>query len=123
MGFTALIGVIFPFAVAAQSSLPRPATASTQPWWIIFNGAVVMPISFFCLATGPRYIFGAGGRDVLSARNRARAGLGVDDLFRGADAQRLIGGAILIVALVAHSLWQLADGRRRKAVTAVRHPA
>jgi hypothetical protein len=35
----------------------------------------------------------------------------------------LIGGSILIVALVAHSLWQLMDGRKRRASTAVRRPA
>ena len=37
----------------------------------------------------------------------------------------LIGGTILIVALVAHSLWQLAEGRRRRAAqrSGIRHSA
>jgi drug/metabolite transporter (DMT)-like permease len=34
----------------------------------------------------------------------------------------LIGGTILVTALVAHSLWQLHQGRKRRAATAVRHP-
>ena len=38
--------------------LGRQAFNVEAPWWIIFNGAVIMPISFFCLATGPRYISG-----------------------------------------------------------------
>ena len=58
MGFTALVGVIFPFVVAAVWSR-KTGYRVDAPWWIIFNGAVVMPISFFCLATGPRYISGA----------------------------------------------------------------
>ena len=87
MGFTALIGVIFPFLVAAvmvgQRRLPGRA-----PWWIIFNGAIVMPISFFCLATGPRYISGPEVAMFYLLGNRARAGLGVDDLCRNAVAQQ-----------------------------------
>ena len=35
----------------------------------------------------------------------------------------MIGGTILIVALVAHSLWQLADGRRRTAASGGAAPA
>ena len=35
----------------------------------------------------------------------------------------MIGGVIIIVALIAHSLWQLHDGRKRRAAPAVRHPA
>jgi hypothetical protein len=35
----------------------------------------------------------------------------------------LIGGTILIVTLVVHSLWQLHDGRKRRAATIMRHPA
>ena len=39
------------------------------------------------------------------------------------SGRSLTGGAILIVALVAHSLWQLHEGRRRRAALAPRHPA
>jgi hypothetical protein len=39
------------------------------------------------------------------------------------DRNSLIGGVILIVALVAHSIWQLVRGRRRRAETAVEYPA
>jgi hypothetical protein len=35
----------------------------------------------------------------------------------------MIGGSILIVSLIAHSLWQLRQGRRRRAAALVRHPA
>ena len=36
-------------------------------------------------------------------------------------AASLVGGLILVVALVAHSLWQIRDGRRRRAAQAIRH--
>ncbi len=35
----------------------------------------------------------------------------------------LIGGVILITALVFHSVWQLHQGRKRRMARAVRHPA
>jgi drug/metabolite transporter (DMT)-like permease len=122
MGFTGLIGVIFPFAIAAIV-VAKTGYRIDQPWWIIFNGAVVMPISFFCLATGPRYLSGAEVA-MFYLLETVLAPVWVWLIFSEAPSRNaLIGGTILIVALVAHSLWQLADGRRRKSVTAVRHPA
>ena len=35
----------------------------------------------------------------------------------------LIGGTVLIVTLVVHSLWQLHEGRKRRAALAISHPA
>jgi drug/metabolite transporter (DMT)-like permease len=94
-----------------------------QPWWIIFNGAVVMPISFFCLANGPRYLSGPEVA-MFYLLETVFAPVWVWLIFAEAPSRNaLIGGTILIVALVAHSLWQLAEGRRRKAATAVQHPA
>ena len=57
MGFTALVGVVFPLAVAAFM-VGGQGFRIDEPWWIVFNGAVIMPLSFFCLAQGPRYISG-----------------------------------------------------------------
>ena len=87
MGFTALIGVIFPFAIAAivvaEDRLPRrPAMVDHLQRRGGHADLVLLP------RHRPEISVGAGGRDVLSARNRARAGLGVADLFRGAIAQR-----------------------------------
>ena len=121
MGFTALIGVIFPFVIAAIV-VARTGYRVDQPWWIIFNGAVVMPISFFCLANGPRYLSGPEVA-MFYLLETVFAPVWVWLIFSEAPSRNaLIGGTILIVALVAHSLWQLAEGRRRKAATAVRHP-
>jgi drug/metabolite transporter (DMT)-like permease len=121
MGFTALVGVIFPFVIAAIV-VARTGYRVDQPWWIIFNGAVVMPISFFCLANGPRYLSGPEVA-MFYLLETVFAPVWVWLIFSEAPSRNALnGGTILIVALVAHSLWQLAEGRRRKAATAVRHP-
>ena len=122
MGFTALIGVIFPCAVAAFM-VSGTGLQVEAPWWIIFNGAVIMPVSFFCLATGPRYISGPEVA-MFYLLETVLAPIWVWMIFYETPTRNsLIGGVILIVALVAHSLWQLLDGRKRRASMAVRHPA
>jgi len=114
MGFTALIGVIMPFLVALAVVGGSAGYRVDAPWWIIFNGAVVMPISFFCLATGPRYISGAEVA-MFYLLETVLAPVWVWMIFSEVPSTNsLIGGAILIIALVAHSTWQLLEGRRRR---------
>jgi drug/metabolite transporter (DMT)-like permease len=121
MGFTSLVAVILPAAVAlfmvADSGYRIDA-----PWWIIFNGVVIMPLAFFCLATGPKYISGPEVA-MFYLLETVLAPVWVWLIFSEAPTTRsLIGGVILIVALVAHSLWQLVEGRRRRAARVLRHP-
>ena len=121
MGFAALVAVIIPAAVAAVMVLHTGYDVA-EPWWIIFNGAVVMPISFFCLATGPKYISGPEVA-MFYLLETVLAPIWVWLIFaERPTTQSLIGGAILVAALVAHSLWQLLEGRRRKAARVIRHP-
>jgi len=120
MGFTALIGVIMPFLVALAVVGGSAGYRVDAPWWIIFNGAVVMPISFFCLATGPRYISGAEVA-MFYLLETVLAPVWVWMIFSEVPSTNsLIGGAILITALVAHSSWQLLEIRRRRPPGAVR---
>lgn len=122
MGFTALIGVILPFAVAAFM-VCRVGFQVNAPWWIIFNGAVIMPISFFCLANGPKYISGPEVA-MFYLLETVLAPVWVWMIFAETPTRdSLIGGAILIVTLIAHSLWQLHEGRKRRATLAVGQPA
>jgi drug/metabolite transporter (DMT)-like permease len=115
MGFTSLVGVIFPFLVAAFM-VADVGYRVDQPWWILFNGAVVMPISFFCLATGPRYISGPEVA-MFYLLETVLAPVWVWIIFTEVPSTNsLIGGTILIVALVAHSVWQLLQGRRRRRI-------
>lgn len=122
MGFTALIGVIFPFMIAA-ALVTKNGFSIDAPWWIIFNGAVVMPISFYCLATGPRFLT-APEVAMFYLLETVFAPIWVWLIFseRPSNAS-LVGGTILIAALVAHSLWQISAGRREKTKGNVRHAA
>jgi drug/metabolite transporter (DMT)-like permease len=122
MGFTSLVGVVLPFLVAVVM-VSKAGYQINAPWWIVFNGAVIMPISFFCLAAGPRYISGPEV-SMFYLLETVFAPVWVWMIFAEVPSRNsLIGGAILIVTLVAHSLWQLHEGRRRRAATIVRHPA
>ncbi|UVK37368.1 DMT family transporter [Mesorhizobium sp. AR10] len=122
MGFTALIGVIVPLAVATFM-VAGEGLHVNAPWWIIFNGAVIMPISFLCLANGPKYISGPEVA-MFYLLETVLAPVWVWAIFAETPSRNsLIGGAILIIALVAHSLWQLHEGRKRRATLAVSHPA
>lgn len=122
MGFTGLVGVILPCAVAAVM-IGKGGFKIDAPWWIIFNGAIVMPVSFFCLATGPKYISGPEVA-MFYLLETVLAPVWVWMIFSEIPSRNsMIGGAILIVTLVAHSLWQLHHGRRRRTVDIVRYPA
>lgn len=122
MGFTALVGVLLPFLVAAVF-VGQTGYRVDAPWWIIFNGAVVMPISFFCLANGPKYISGPEVA-MFYLLETVLAPVWVWMIFSETPSRNsLIGGTILITALVCHSVWQLSEGRKRKALLALRHPA
>lgn len=124
MGFTALIGVIIPCAVAAiMVGTSETGLQIAQPWWIIFNGAVIMPLSFFCLATGPRYITGPEVA-MFYLLETVLAPVWMWMIFYEMPSRNsLIGGSILIVALVTHAVWLLAEGRKRRASSSVQYPA
>ncbi|APH72992.1 DMT family transporter [Aquibium oceanicum] len=122
MGFTALVAVAAPLLVAAFM-VSDTGLQVAAPWWIIFNGAVITPVAFFCLATGPKYITGPEVA-MFYLLETVLAPVWVWMIFSEVPSTAsMIGGTILIVTLVLHSLWQLQDGRRRRAALAVRHPA
>lgn len=122
MGFTALVGVLLPLALAAFM-VTGEGFQVNAPWWIIFNGAVIMPISFFCLANGPKYISGPEVA-MFYLLETVLAPVWVWMIFAETPTRNsLIGGVILIVTLIAHSLWQLHDGRKRRGDLAVHHRA
>jgi drug/metabolite transporter (DMT)-like permease len=122
MGFAALMGVILPFSVAAFMVVGTTGIQVEAPWWIILNGAVIIPIAFFCLANGPKYI-SAPEVAMFYLLETILAPIWVWMVFAEIPSRNsLIGGTILIVTLVAHSLWQIAHGRKRRAAAMVRHP-
>ena len=114
MGFAALVAVILPFIIASIM-VAKTGFHIEAPWWIVFNGAIVMPISFFCLATGPKYISGPEVA-MFYLLETVLAPIWVWLIFAEMPtAASLVGGLILVSALVFHSVWQLRENRRRKA--------
>lgn len=122
MGFTALVGVILPCLLAGFMVF-KSGLHIAEPGWIIFNGTVVIPISFFCLANGPKYI-SAPEVAMFYLLETVLAPVWVWMIFSETPTRNsLIGGAILILTLIGHSAWQLREGQRRRATLALRHPA
>jgi len=82
-----------------------------------------MPLAFFCLAAGPRYITGPEVA-MFYLLETVLAPVWMWLIFYEVPSRKsLIGGVILIVALVAHSVLQLIEGRKRRAAMAVEYPA
>ena len=117
MGLTALSGVLLSLVVAAYFVVDGGYRIDA-PWWILFNGAIVMPLAFYCLATGPRWL-SAPEVAMFYLLETVLAPVWVWMIFAEAPTRNaLIGGLILISALVAHSIWQLWDTRRSASVPA-----
>lgn len=121
MGFAPLMAVILPFLLGAFM-LRETGVQLEAPWWIILNGAIVMPLSFFLLATGPRYLTGPEVA-MFYLLETVLAPIWVWMIFSEVPSTAsLVGGTILIVTLIAHSAWQLYRMRRRRPLGAMRHP-
>ncbi|MGE3305515.1 MAG: DMT family transporter [Rhizobiaceae bacterium] len=117
MGLTALSGVLLPLVIAAIVVAGHGYRIDV-PWWTIFNGAIVMPLAFYCLATGPRWLSGPEVA-MFYLLETVLAPVWVWMIFDETPSRSaLIGGVIIIATLVVHSLWQLISGRRRPAVQA-----
>jgi len=122
MGTASLVGVALPLLIAT-AMVSGTGFRIDAPWWIVLNGAVVMPIAFFCLATGPKYLSGAEVA-MFYLLETVLAPIWVWMIFAEVPSRNsLIGGAIMIVALVAHSVWQLTEKRKWRAAAAMRYPA
>lgn len=122
MGFAPIVATIMPFAVAA-AAVWNTGFRIDAPGWIIINGLIVMPVSFFCLAIGPKYISGPEVA-MFYLLETVFAPIWVWMIFSEVPSrQSLVGGTILLTTLIAHSLWQLGQIRkRRRAAIALRHP-
>lgn len=122
MGLAALVGVLAP-GVLAGAIVYGNGFSVAQPGWILLNGALVMPLAFFCLATGPRFISGPEVA-MFYLLETVLAPIWVWLIFAEAPSNStLVGGAILVAALVAHSLWQLRAGRLRRGTAVPSYPA
>lgn len=114
-GFAPLISTIFP-ALIAFYVVGQAGYQIAVPGWVIFNGLLVTPIAFWCLATGPRYL-SAAEVGMFYLLETILAPVWVWLLFNDRPSnQVLLGGFIVLAALIAHSLWMV----RRPAAATIR---
>jgi len=115
MGFAPMTGGLLPVTVALIIlGSGGSATAHVEtPAWLVFNGALLIPVSFWCLATGPKYLSGPEVA-MFYLLETVLSPVWVWMLFEEKPTPAaLAGGTIIIVALTAHTLWQLRRDRRR----------
>jgi drug/metabolite transporter (DMT)-like permease len=109
MGFVPLLAALLPAALGLAQVLPS-GLSITHPGWIVFNGAIMMPVAFWCLATGPRYL-SAPEVGMFYLLETVLAPIWVWLIFAETPAtMTLVGGAILVAAIAAHSVW-MAKGK------------
>ena len=76
MGFTPLVANLVPALIAAFM-VSRTGVSIQAPAWVLLNGLVVIPLSFWCLATGPKYLTARKWRcSTCSRRSSRRSGSG-----------------------------------------------
>jgi drug/metabolite transporter (DMT)-like permease len=111
MGLTPLVAVVIPAAIGGFMVAGNGLTVEA-PGWILFHGAVVIPVAFILLARGPRYLSGPEVA-MFYLLETVLAPVWVWLIFSEAPShQSLIGGSLLIAVLVAHCAWQVHAGRR-----------
>lgn len=114
MAMSGLLSALVALPLAAPASVP-----ADQVWLLLLLGLVVLPVSFGLLTLGPRYIT-APEVGLIMLLETVLGPLWVW-LVIGEEPgdHALVGGAIVIAALVAHSLAGLRAHRRRRRALAV----
>ncbi|MBA4785882.1 MAG: DMT family transporter [Alphaproteobacteria bacterium] len=106
MGFVPLVATALP-ALIGLAMVANEGFAVAAPVWIVFDGAVMIPLAFWCLATGPRYLSGPEV-GMFYLLETILAPIWVWMIFSEVPtAQTVAGGAILVSALILHSAWQM----------------
>jgi drug/metabolite transporter (DMT)-like permease len=112
MGFVPLVTAVVP-GMIGLALIPASGLQIAAPGFILFNGIVMIPLAFWCLATGPRYL-SAPEVGMFYLLETVLAPIWVWIVFTETPStQTLIGGSILILALLAHSLWQMRSKARQ----------
>jgi len=122
LGFAPLFAAIVPAMIGLAVAGGPTGLVLGDPVWLVLNGLIVTPIAFWCLGTGPKYISGPEVA-MFYLLETILAPIWIWMIFAEAPTGiGLIGGAIIITALVSHSLWQLSAHRRAVRTLAPRHP-
>jgi drug/metabolite transporter (DMT)-like permease len=105
-----MAAVSAPFLIAAGNGLTINA-----PHWALLNGLVVIPLSFMCLAYAPRLLYGpVVAMAYLLETIFAPVWVWLI-LSETPTRMTLVGGAIILAAIIAHAMWELRLARPRTA--------
>lgn len=105
-GFTPIVAAILP-AIVGGLMVARVGYAVNDPAWIIFNGLLLTPFAFWALAIGPKYL-SAAETGMFYLLETVLAPVWVWLVFtEEPPVATLVGGAIILVALVWHSTHSL----------------
>jgi drug/metabolite transporter (DMT)-like permease len=114
MGFAALISAIVPASIAGMLVFNQGGLHMAAPGWTMLNGLALVPTAFYCLALAPVYISGPTV-GMFYLLETIFAPVWVWMIFKEVpSAQTMIGGGILLSALIAHSVWELAEESRAR---------
>jgi drug/metabolite transporter (DMT)-like permease len=111
MGLVPLVATILPAALSL-AFLGSGGLQVETPGWIIFDGAVMIPLAFWCLATGPKYLSGPEV-GMFYLLETVLAPVWIWAIFQEAPTiQTLAGGAVLVLALIGYSVFQMRRAAR-----------
>ncbi|EJC78736.1 putative permease [Rhizobium leguminosarum bv. trifolii WSM2297] len=106
MGFVPLLAAILPAVLGLAQALPSGLSVA-HPGWILLNGAIVMPVAFWCLATGPRYL-SAPEVGMFYLLETVLAPIWVWLIFAETPGtMTLVGGGILVATIAGHCFWMV----------------
>lgn len=112
LGLVPLAATIIPAIVGLVMMPSGGLTSVPFPFWVLLDGLVMLPVAFWCLATGPKYLTGAEV-GMCYLLETVLAPIWVWMIFaEEMQARTLLGGAILILSLVGHALWQMRRGEQ-----------
>lgn len=111
LGLIPLVATIIPAVIGLATMQPGGLSAIPSPFWVLLDGLVMLPVAFWCLATGPKYLSGAEV-GMCYLLETVLAPIWVWLIFAEEISPRtLTGGTILILALIGHALWQTRSQR------------
>ena len=107
MGYAVLLAQLFPVIVSASAVYGQGGIHIPHMGWMLLNGALVLPLAFFCLAAAPRDIGGAETA-MFYLLETILAPVWVWMIFaERPTTTALAGGAIILAALIAHTVWEV----------------
>jgi drug/metabolite transporter (DMT)-like permease len=103
---------VVPALISAVFMFSNSGSFINAPQWSLVNGLIVIPVSFFCLAYAPRLLYGPVVA-MAYLLETIFAPVWVWVMFaESPTTMTLIGGSIMLSAILAHAVWELRQVRR-----------